>query len=74
MKIERLIQMANDISDFFNAENDKDLAAEGVKKHILRSWDPRMRKAIIAYCQEDGTALSPLAKAAVTQLDLEKSS
>jgi formate dehydrogenase subunit delta len=72
MKIERLIQMANDISDFFNAESDKDLAAEGVKKHISRSWDPRMRKAIIAYCHQDGTALSPLAKAAVTQLDLEK--
>lgn len=68
MKIDRLIKMANDISDFFNAEPDKQLAAEGVKNHIQRSWDPRMRKAIIAYCQEDGSALSALAKSAIALL------
>ncbi|CAA9891859.1 Formate dehydrogenase, delta subunit [Candidatus Methylobacter favarea] len=69
MKIQRLIKMANDISDFFNAESDKELAAEGVKKHILRSWDPRMRKDIIAYFQQDGAALSALAKAALAKLN-----
>ena len=68
MKIDRLIKMANDISDFFNAEPDKQLAAEGVKNHIQRSWDPRMRKAIIAYCQEDGSALSALAKSGIALL------
>ena len=35
MKIERLIKMANDIGDFFNAESNKEIAAEGIKKHIL---------------------------------------
>jgi formate dehydrogenase subunit delta len=69
MKIENLIKMVNDISDFFNADSDKELAAEGVRKHLQRSWDPRMRRAIIAYYQEDGSALSVLAKAAITQLD-----
>jgi formate dehydrogenase subunit delta len=69
MKIERLIKMANDISDFFNAESDKEVAADGVKKHILRSWDPRMRRAIIAYCQEDGAELSDLARTAVSRLE-----
>jgi formate dehydrogenase subunit delta len=69
MKIERLIKMANDIGDFFNAESDKEVAAEGVKKHILRSWDPRMRRAIIAYCQEDGAALSDLVRTAVSRLE-----
>lgn len=69
MKLESLIKMANDISDFFNAESDKNIAAEGVKKHILRSWDPRMRSEIIAYCQQDGSALSDLARAAVSRLD-----
>ncbi|MEC4749194.1 formate dehydrogenase subunit delta [Methylomicrobium sp. Wu6] len=68
MHIERLIKMANDISDFFNSESDKELAAEGVKKHIQRSWDPRMRQAIIAYCREDGKGLSPLAQKAVQKL------
>jgi formate dehydrogenase subunit delta len=68
MKIERLIKMANDISDFFNAESDKEIAAEGVKNHILRAWEPRMRQAIIAYCQEGGEGMSELAKAAVLKL------
>jgi formate dehydrogenase subunit delta len=68
MKIERLIKMANDIGNFFNSETDKEIAAEGIKNHILRSWDPRMRKAIIAYCQEDGSELSSLVKTAITKL------
>ena len=61
--------MANDIGDFFNAESNKEIAAEGVKKHILRSWDPRMRRDIITYFKEDGTELSDLAKVAVSRLD-----
>ena len=68
MKIEKLIKMANDIGNFFNSETDKEIAAEGIKNHILRSWDPRMRNAIIAYCQEDGAELSSLVKVAVTRL------
>jgi hypothetical protein len=32
MHIEKLVSMANDIADFFNAESDKEIAAEGVKK------------------------------------------
>lgn len=68
MNIEKLIKMANDISDFFNSESDKELAAEGVRKHILRSWDPRMRKQIIDYNQEGGKGLSPLAQKAIDKL------
>jgi formate dehydrogenase subunit delta len=68
MKIERLVKMANDIGNFFNSEPDKEIAAEGIKNHILRSWDPRMRSAIIIYCQEDGSELSILVKAAITKL------
>jgi formate dehydrogenase subunit delta len=69
MKTERLIKMANDIGDFFNAESNKEIAAEGIAKHILRSWDPRMRRDIITYCQQDGSALSDLAKKAISRLE-----
>ncbi|MFA5920491.1 MAG: formate dehydrogenase subunit delta [Methylococcaceae bacterium] len=69
MKIERLIKMANDIGDFFNAESNKEIAAEGITKHILRSWDPRMRRDIIAYCQQDGTGLSDLVRTAISRLE-----
>ena len=69
MKIEILVKMANDISDFFNAESNKEIAVEGVAKHILRSWDPRMRRDIIAYYKQDGAALSELARKAVAKLE-----
>ena len=68
MKIERLIKMANDISNYFNAEPDKDDAIAGVKNHIAHSWEPRMRKAIIEYNQKDGSELTELARAAVAKL------
>ena len=69
MNIEKLIKMANDIADFFNAENDKDIAATGVMKHILRSWDPRMKREIIKHCKEGGGGgLSPLAAEAIKKL------
>ncbi|MSR16738.1 MAG: formate dehydrogenase [Methylococcaceae bacterium] len=61
--------MANDISNFFNADPDKTIAAEGVKNHIVRSWDLRMRKAIVEHLKNnDGEGLSPLAKTAVSQI------
>lgn len=69
MKIERLIKMANDISNFFDSEVDKELAAQGMKNHILRSWDPRMRSEIITYLTQDGTELTDLSKKAILQLD-----
>lgn len=69
MKIERLIKMANDIGDFFNAESNKEIAAQGITKHILRSWDPRMRRAIIAYNKQDGSALNDLVRKAISRLE-----
>jgi len=69
MKTKTLIKMANSIGDFFNAESDKELAAAGVKNHIARSWDPRMRRELIAYNQQDGSELSDLVKVAVSELE-----
>lgn len=68
MHIERLIKMANDISNYFNSDPDKQVAVESMKNHLLRTWEPRMRHAIIEYNQNDGTELSDLAKAAVAKL------
>jgi formate dehydrogenase subunit delta len=68
MHIERLIKMANDISNYFNSDPDKVTATEGMKNHLLRTWEPRMRVAIIEYSKTDGSELSDLAKAAVAKL------
>jgi formate dehydrogenase subunit delta len=69
MKIERLIKMANDISDYFKADPDTHLAIEGIKTHIVNSWEPRMRLAIVQHLQQhNGEGLSELAKLAIQRL------
>lgn len=69
MKIEKLVKMANDISNFFDADPDKTVAAQGMKNHLMRSWEERMRVAIVDHLKNhDGEGLSPLAKTVVSQL------
>jgi formate dehydrogenase subunit delta len=68
MDVRRLVAMANDIAAFFDAEPDKAVAAEGVRSHLARFWEPRMRKEIVAYLAAGGAGLSPTARMAVAQL------
>jgi formate dehydrogenase subunit delta len=68
MDIERLVAMANDIAAFFDSEPDKAAAAEGVRFHITRFWDPRMRREIAAHLQGGGAGLCETARKAVAQL------
>jgi formate dehydrogenase subunit delta len=68
MDVERLVAMANDIAAFFDAEPDKAIAAEGVRFHLVRFWDPRMRREIISHAQNGGAGLSSTARSAVLLL------
>lgn len=63
--------MANNISNFFDSETDKDIAIEGIKNHLLKTWEPRMRQELIEYAQTGGTELSTLAHDAVVRLHAE---
>jgi formate dehydrogenase subunit delta len=51
---QRLIRMANQIGDFFEAEADRTIALEGVAGHLKRFWDPRMRREILRHLDEKG--------------------
>jgi len=44
MDARKLIRMANDIAAFFAAEPDRKVAVTGVANHIVRFWEPRMRR------------------------------
>lgn len=68
MDITRLVAMANDIATFFDSEPDKTIAAEGVRFHITRFWDPRMRREIVAHARGGGEGLTPTARSAVALL------
>jgi formate dehydrogenase subunit delta len=68
MDIARLVAMANDIAAFFDAESDKAVAAEGVRAHLQKYWEPRMRREIIEHLQGGGSGLTLLALSGVKLL------
>jgi formate dehydrogenase subunit delta len=73
MNIDLLIKMANEISAYFASEPDTEQAAKDVAGHLRRYWEPRMRRQIIAHCQErQGAGLSELAVRGVRLLAAEE--
>ena len=62
----RLVAMANQIADFFAAQRDG--GVEGVTRHIVENWDPRMRAGLAAHLAAGGEGLSPLAREAAERL------
>ncbi|MGB4860204.1 MAG: formate dehydrogenase subunit delta [Dokdonella sp.] len=65
---ERLVQMANDIADYFVSEPDRELAIAGMVLHLERYWEPRMLVRICAIYVDGATALNPLAREALSRL------
>ena len=60
MDIENLVKMANQIGAFFVTMPDYDQASDDLANHIKRSWEPRMRKALLAHiANNDNTGLDP---------------
>ena len=69
MNVERLIEMANDIANFFAADPDRDAGIEGVTNHLRKFWEPRMRRQLIEHVHAHGPdGLSDVARAAVARL------
>lgn len=52
----KLVKMANEIGSFFGAEPDRATAIEGVAGHIRRFWDPRMRRDLLRWVDDQGGA------------------
>ncbi len=48
----RLVQMANDIGNFFRAEPEREEAIAGIAKHIDSFWTKSMRRKIAAHGEE----------------------
>ena len=49
---EHLVQMANDIGNFFRAEPVREDAILGIAGHIAKYWTPRMRAKMAAHGEE----------------------
>jgi len=65
MNAELLVQMVNDITDFFYPAQDATAAAAAVAAHIRRSWDPRMLRQIVTIWQRGEGAFSDVGRAGV---------
>jgi formate dehydrogenase subunit delta len=68
MEVGRLVAMANDIAAFFDAAADHAAAVEGVRFHISRFWEARMRREIIDHVAAGGAGLTATARDAILQL------
>ena len=66
MDATKLVKMANGIGAFFDADPDRAAAVEGVASHLKRFWEPRMRREIVRWVDEQGGAgLSPIVLEAI---------
>jgi len=59
--------MANQIGKFFASQGDEK-AVPLIADHLVKFWDPRMRKAIVAHLAEGGAGLDPSVRQAVDSL------
>ncbi|MGA9025308.1 MAG: formate dehydrogenase subunit delta [Steroidobacteraceae bacterium] len=68
MSTPHLVQMANDIGNFFRAEPLREDAVGGILNHIEKYWTRRMQEKLIEHLRHDGTGLDELPQEAVLRL------
>ena len=67
MSPDKLVYMANQIGKFFAAQGE-DKAVPLIADHLVKFWDPRMRKEITAHLAAGGAGLDPPVRKAVGSL------
>jgi len=69
MSPEKLAYMANQIGTFFKSQG-PERGPVSIAEHISKFWDPRMRRAILAYIEtdENSAKLQPMVLQAIRSL------
>lgn len=68
MEVEKLIKMANQIGDFFEANPDVEEAKLEIASHLKKFWNSVMITAIVTHVrQQQGQGLHPQVIAAIQQ-------
>jgi formate dehydrogenase subunit delta len=67
MSHDKLAYMANQIGRFFQSQK-TETAVAGIEDHLLKFWDPRMRKALLAQLAQGSIELDPLVRQAVENM------
>lgn len=66
----KMVRQANQIAEYFKAYP-QERAEEGVRGHIRKFWEPRMRAQLIAFVGAGGEGLHPLVQTAVASIKAE---
>lgn len=68
MEVDKLIKMANQIGDFFEANPDVEDAKREIAGHLKKFWNSVMIKSLVAHVQQQqGAGLHPKVVAAIEQ-------
>jgi formate dehydrogenase subunit delta len=67
MSPDKLVHMANQIGKFFTSQGE-DKAVSLIADHLIKFWDPRMRKDIVAHLATGGVGLDATVRKAVGAL------
>jgi formate dehydrogenase subunit delta len=62
---QHLVQMANDIGNFFRAQEQRENAIAGIANHMKSFWTRRMREKLIAQLEHGEDGLDDLPRQAV---------
>lgn len=65
MEIHHLVEMANQIGRFHRSFPNHAEAVKGTAMHIRRSWEPRMRRALLEHIEAGAEGLDPIVLEAV---------
>lgn len=66
MDAHKLVKMVNEIAAFFESESDPKVVSEGIAGHVRRFWDPRMRRELLRWVDEEkGVGLKESVLAAI---------
>lgn len=52
--VENLVNMANQIGDFFETMKNRSQSVEEISSHLKRFWEPRMRRALLEHVEQHG--------------------
>jgi formate dehydrogenase subunit delta len=66
-KMHKLVRMANQIADYFEVMPEAE-AVRGAADHLRSFWTPKMCGEIVAWLDQGGGGLNPLAAKAVADL------
>jgi len=63
--LNHLIEMANQIGDFFETMTDREQSLKDITAHLKRSWAPPMRRSLTEHIEKGGAGLNDIVLQAV---------